>query len=146
MLTKMPRVNIKPHGIALNSVQSTVAQGLLHSKLNVLEWRLRRALSALAWPFTQPPPWRGATLRPDHFGVLQKEDPEQILSSQCSLHRCFFLFGFCLVLFGLACFALLFSPSLPATSFLGLPSEIAVLHVAYPQKQVDGLQMVLHYI
>ena len=105
----MPKVNIKPHGIALYSVQSTIARGLLHSKLKRLQEGCRE-LSALFWPFPQPLSQRVQLSAPDLFGFLQEEVAEQIVSSSRLTTRMDF-----------------FSFPLPATSFpeLVLPPEIA---------------------
>lgn len=51
----MPKVNIKQHGIALNSLQITIAESLLHSKLMGLE-SSHREQSQLCPGSKQPSP------------------------------------------------------------------------------------------
>lgn len=104
----MPKVNIKPHATVLNSIQSTIAQGLLCT----LETKNAKMKGSGSSPSsaTQPLPQRGTALQPDHFQLLQEEAAEQISSFQCSSQK----WAFSL-------------PTLPAISFPGLvpPHEIA---------------------
>lgn len=107
----MPRVNIKPHGIALNSSQSTIAQGLLHTlqtKSDGMKAVGSAPSSALACSSVST--LKRCSYTTHHFGLLRKEAAEQILSLKCSFQK----WAFSLSLF-------------PATSFPGLvpPPEIA---------------------
>lgn len=114
----------------INSIQSPVAQGLLHSKLSVC-WNEGCGES----PCSNLVFYLASTLKGCSFMTWWLWDPTE---RGCRTNY-FFSMLTSKIFFS--------SPPLPATSFprLVLPSEIAVFHVAYPQKQVDGFQTVLYH-
>lgn len=107
----MPKVNIKPHATVLNSIQSTIARGLLHTlESKNAKMKASGSSPSSALDFHSASASKGAALQPDHFQPLQEEAAEQIPSLQCSSQK----WAFSL-------------PTLPATSFPGLvpPQEVA---------------------
>lgn len=93
---KMPKINIKPHGITLNSIRSTIAQGLLRTRqTGSAEMKAvgRSLNSALAFYSASVLKGCNAALQPDLFGLLEKEVAEEIFLVNAHFKKWAFFFS-----------------------------------------------------
>lgn len=93
----MPKINIKPHGITLNSIRSTIAQGLLRTRqTGSAEMKAvgRSLNSALAFYSASVLKGCNAALQPDLFGLLEKEVAEEIFLVNAHFKKWAFFFFF----------------------------------------------------